>query len=280
MQPGRRVQYQGGSIVKPLLWANIIVFIFTSFGAMGNPLMGLLWLRAPEISRLELWRLGTYMFVHAGFGHIFFNMWGLYIFGRPLELRLGGSRFLNLYMISGLVGGIFWLLFNWEAGGYPVVGASGAVFGVMMAAAMAFPNQQIMLLFPPIPMRLKTFVFAYGTLEVILALTVAEGGGIAHIAHLGGILGGFIYMRRLTGMRGGFGNLFGPLAAWWRRTRADKNRSGFRMVPKDEYEDEDEENLSAEVDRILDKIGRHGLSGLTEKEKKKLERARQRLKKR
>lgn len=298
MRPGggrhrspRLTAFGGGSVIAPLIWANVIIFLFSGFG-QSTAFIDLLKLHPHYIRGFQFWRFGTYMFAHGNFMHILFNMWGVYVFGRPLEARLGSARFLNLYFISGLVGGGVWLLFNLgltsEAvaisdgrliavsapGG--VIGASGAVFGVMMAAAMTFPNEIIVLLLPPIPMRLKTFVAVYAGIEVMMALN-RGGGRIAHIAHLGGILGGFLYMRRLR--QSGGVSVGWALGRWWRRWRATWRTRRFKLETGGPRE-EPPANLSAEVDRILDKIGREGLGSLTDAERRALDHARDRLRER
>ena len=283
---GRLSLHPRGSVVKSLIWTNVIIFLITGLGHSPHA-HDLLKLHPLYIRRFQVWRLVTYMFAHGGLAHILFNMWGLYIFGAPLERRLGKYRFASLYLVSGVVGGAIWLLANWGApsralvryGGRmveltapgAVIGASGAVFGVMMAAAMMFPNQVIVLLIPPIPMRLKTFVAAYAAIEVFLAFQ-AGGGQIAHIAHLGGILGGFLYMHRIGKSR----NLIDGVKGWWRRVRAKKRQRDMSFVDEEEGAGYTP-NLSAETDRILDKLGRYGLKSLTPEERRTLEIARKRL---
>jgi len=268
------------SLILPLIIANVIVYFLTGFGR--NPLVGLLWLDAVHIRRFELWRFGTYLFVHGSFGHIFWNMWGLYMFGRWVEQRLGPGRFLRLYFVSGFIGGLCWLLFNWNSR-TPVVGASGAVFGVMMAAAIMFPNARVMLLFPPVPMRLKTFVAMYAIVEIVLEFS---GGarGIAHIAHLGGLLGAFLYMRSLTGNAASGRLRRDLLRNWLRRFFRPPAATGDSSGSEDDAETGGDDSLphgfSAEVDRILDKIGRQGIHSLTPRERRILDEARERLRRR
>jgi membrane associated rhomboid family serine protease len=260
-----------------LLWANVILFFVTGFGRNLRSLSPL-WLHPDYIRDFQVWRLLTYMFVHAGWGHLFVNMWGLFLFGRALEDRLGPARFMYLYLTSGLVGGLVWLAANWSPRALPVVGASGAVFGVMVAAAMVYPNMMIMLLIPPIPMRLKTFVCGYAIIEILMAISQAKnrGGGIAHIAHLGGILGGYLYMRRLGAPHLHVMDLFDPLRRKWGQWRAGSRRRRFQVTePPDEADDG--LGLGRETDRILDKIGEHGVSSLTAEERRTLDRARERL---
>ncbi len=276
------------SVVWPLILANIAVFILTAAGT--NRLTATLALIPAGLRQWQLWRLGTYMFVHGGFVHILFNMWGLFLFGKPVEDRIGPGRFLQLYFISGLIGGGCWLLLNWNSPTL-VIGASGAVFGVMMAAAMMYPNMQIMLLFPPIPMRLKTFVAVYAGLEVMMELSGSQGG-IAHIAHLGGLFGAFVYMRWLSRGPAPFASDRG-IRAWWRRLRARFQPSPPRTPPESGSGPDDgtgpagapppprsgggESVLGPEVDRILDKIGREGIASLSREERETLARARERL---
>lgn len=274
---GGRLSRPEASIVKPLIWANAIVFVLTAFG-QDHGLISLVSLHPHYIKNFQIWRLGTYMFAHDNFMHILLNMWGLYLFGKPVERRLGGVRFLNLYFISGTVGAVLWLAMNWNApymlmGGRVTgacIGASGAVFGVMIAAGMTFPNLKIMLLFPPIPMKLRTFVVGYSAFTVFMSLS-DSGGRVAHIAHLGGILGGLFYMRRIRG--GSLGML-----DWFRKIRREaeavRRRSQFKKVDDDDDELDDLGDISVEVDRILDKIGREGIGSLTDRERRILEQAR------
>jgi len=282
MQPGQGRLHRPTapvSLVKPLLWANAILFVLTGFGR--NALVEFMVLTPAAFRSGQVWRLFTYMFAHAGLFHILFNMWGLYIFGIPLERRLGPRRFAHLYVLSGLVGGAVWLAANWT-GPQGVIGASGAVFGVMMAAAMVFPNERILLLFPPIPMRLKTFVFVFAMIEVLLALDKG-GGRIAHIAHLGGLLGAFFYMNQLRraaqrGRPAPRARSADPRGAW-RRLRAWWRRQQFQKTPrtKTSREPEPDAHLNTETDRVLDKIGRSGLGSLTATERRVIDRARERL---
>ena len=179
------------------------------------------------------WQVITHMFMHGGLGHIFFNMFALYMFGGQLERLWGPQRFFNYYIICGLGGfflhelvvgmelnstyGTFFPVFdrpstvsdamwsmNLDAQFGRVVGASGAVFGILLAFGMLFPNTRLMLLFPPIPIKAKYFVIGYGVLELSLALDNASGDNVAHFAHLGGMLFGYILLKRWQKERGTF----------------------------------------------------------------------------
>jgi membrane associated rhomboid family serine protease len=142
------------------------------------------------------WQVVTYMFLHGGFSHLFFNMFALWMFGRSLEYDLGSKRFLIYYMVCGIGAGLIQLLVAWLAGSapnVPTVGASGAIFGVLLAFGMMHPNDVIMLLFPPIALKAKWFVVIYGVLELVFGIS-GRMDGVAHFAHVGGMLWGFLLL--------------------------------------------------------------------------------------
>lgn len=140
------------------------------------------------------WQVVTYMFLHGGFSHLFFNMFALWMFGRTLEYDLGSKRFLTYYMVCGIGAGLIQMLVCLLTGSnVPTVGASGAVFGILLSFGMLHPNNVIMLMFPPIPLKAKWFVIIYGALELMYG--VRGGDSIAHFAHLGGMLWGFLLLR-------------------------------------------------------------------------------------
>ena len=157
---------------------------------------------------LALWPIGpgflpfqvvTYAFLHGNLAHLFFNMLGLWMFGAELERVWGQQRFIRFFAASVLSAAAAQLLVTWLAGSfYPTVGASGGLFGLLLAFGMMFPNRIIMPLFPPIPMKAKTFVAVYGALELFLGVTGTQEG-VAHFAHLGGMLGGYLMIRYWRG---------------------------------------------------------------------------------
>ncbi len=149
------------------------------------------------------WQLVTYGFLHSTdyLGHIFFNMFGLWMFGRDLERLMGPQRFLVYYMTCVIGAGLIQLIVVEIQGGvYPTLGASGGLFGILLAYGMAFPNRTVMLLFPPIPMKAKVFVIVYGLLELFFGVS-GFAPGIAHFAHLGGMLFGFLLLRHWSRRR-------------------------------------------------------------------------------
>ena len=146
------------------------------------------------------WQVASYGFLHGSFVHLFFNMLGLWMFGSELERVWGAKRFIQFYAASVLAAALVQLLFNLVIGSQaPTVGASGGLFGLLLAFAMMFPNRIITPLIPPIPMRAKVFVAIYGGIELFLGVTGTQQG-VAHFAHLGGMLGGYLVIRYWRGM--------------------------------------------------------------------------------
>jgi len=149
------------------------------------------------------WQLLSYAFLHGSFMHLAFNMLALVMFGAQLEHTWGDRRFLTYYLVCVVGAGLCQLLVGSMAvsqgqGPYPTIGASGGVFGLLLAYGMLFPNQRVMLLFPPIPMKARTLVILYGVFELSLGLTGWQPG-VAHFAHLGGMLFGWLLIRYWRG---------------------------------------------------------------------------------
>jgi membrane associated rhomboid family serine protease len=145
------------------------------------------------------WQLVTYAFLHGGMLHLAFNMFALYMFGGAIEQVFGTRRYLTYYFVSVISAALTQLVFALVSGGiYPTVGASGGVFGLLLAYAVYFPNNRVMLIFPPIPMPARVFVLVYAALELFLGVTGTQEG-VAHFAHLGGMIGGFALLRYWRG---------------------------------------------------------------------------------
>lgn len=137
------------------------------------------------------WQLISYGFLHGGWGHLFFNMFAFYMFGLPIERAWGTRRFVIFYVVCLIGAGLVQLFVAGLSGEiYPTIGASGAVFGILLAFGMMYPNTRLMLLFPPIPIKAKWFVLGYGALTLIFGIT-GTMPGVAHFAHLGGMIFGF-----------------------------------------------------------------------------------------
>ena len=141
------------------------------------------------------WQLVTYAFLHGGLLHLAFNMFALYMFGGAIERVFGTRRYLVFYFTCVVSAAITQLVVALAAGAiYPTIGASGGVFGLLLAYGMYFPHNRIMLLFPPIPLPARVFVVVYAVLELFLGVTGTQEG-VAHFAHLGGMIGGFALLR-------------------------------------------------------------------------------------
>ncbi|HKL17917.1 MAG TPA: rhomboid family intramembrane serine protease [Halalkalibaculum sp.] len=178
--------------VKHLLIINGIFFVGLSTPGVDQMLFeyGALW---PIGSGLfQPWQLVSYMFLHGGFGHIFFNLFALWMFGQSIENYWGTKRFTVFYFLTGIGAAILHMFIG--GGGAPTIGASGAVYGILLAFGMMFPNREIMLLFPPIPIKAKYFVALFGVIELISGISRTDSG-VAHFAHLGGMLVGFILIK-------------------------------------------------------------------------------------
>lgn len=256
--------------MKTLLVANIVIWLLCN---LSQRLLEGLCLSSLQVRNFELWRLGTYMFVHQGFGHLLMNMWGLWVFGELVENCLGKVRMYQLYVFSGFIGGLLWMLLNWNRPAI-CIGASGAVFGVMMAAAIAYPQAEMQLLIPPVKMRLRTLALCLAGLEIILEIGNSGLDSVAHLAHLGGMLGAFIYMRRLIQKyQGNAGGGLGEWLASWYRRLTRKTSSGGSGSKGSRLGDLDPQ----EVDRVLDKLATTGRSSLTPEEHEILDEASRRL---
>ncbi len=155
----------------------------------------------PQAPPFEIWQLLTYGFLHGSPMHIFFNMFGLWMFGRDIERALGPQRFLTYYLVCVVGAGCVQLTVAALQGGiYPTVGASGGIFGLLLAYGLFFPNRMVMLMFPPIPMRAKYFVVVFGLLELYLGVS-GRSPGVANFAHLGGMLFGFLLLQHWRSQR-------------------------------------------------------------------------------
>jgi membrane associated rhomboid family serine protease len=188
--------------LPPVTQALIVINVLMYFaeGVMGNSIGSLLalWPLGP---RFLPWQVLTYAFVHAGLPHLLFNMYGVYMFGSDVERVWGPRRFFSYYLACALSAAVLQLLVTTVTGAYyPTVGASGAVFGLLLAYARLFPSRTLMLLFLPIPMPAPVFVTVYGALELLLGVTGTQEG-IAHFAHLGGLAGGYFFMWLWKGRR-------------------------------------------------------------------------------
>jgi membrane associated rhomboid family serine protease len=184
---------------QAILGVNVVVFLLQGTLGDSTTLLFALWPLGPSPFGPDVgfmpWQLVTYSFLHGGFAHIFFNMFAVYMFGSTLEQFLGTRFYVLLYFASVVTAALTQLGVNEIMGSpYPTLGASGGVFGLLLAFGMFFPHQRIMLLFPPIPMPAWVAVTAFGALELFFGITGTQAG-VANFAHLGGMLGAFLLIQ-------------------------------------------------------------------------------------
>ena len=255
-----RVLYFGGglsSAIKILIVANVAVFFLEALlelEAQFNMFFGLV----PKYvwSKLYIWQPFTYMFLHGGIWHLFINMLVLWMFGSEIERYWGRKEFLGFYFITGIGSGILTALFSLNST-IPVVGASGAIYGVLLAYGLMFPNRVIYLYFF-IPVKVKYFVLFIGGIAFISSLT-NSASAVSHLTHLSGMVIGFIYMKSNV-----------------RISQLGDSLNNFkikRQVKKAERVRRSYDNVMHEVDIILDRINEVGYENLTEDEKQRLEEA-------
>ena len=185
-------------VTTALIVANVAVFLLQN-AAPGLIVPFALWPLAASGANAGVafapWQLLTYAFLHGSLLHLAFNMFALYMFGSAVERVFGGRRYLMFYVVCVLSAAVTQLIVAAVTGMiYPTVGASGGIFGILLAYGMYFPNNRVMLLFPPIPMPARVFVFVYALIELFLGVTGTQEG-VAHFAHLGGMVGGFLMLR-------------------------------------------------------------------------------------
>ncbi|MGH7477801.1 MAG: rhomboid family intramembrane serine protease [Longimicrobiales bacterium] len=242
--------------VLRLIVANITVFFIT----YAVPGIWQLLMLVPAAVLSRPWTIFTYMFVHAGFGHLFFNMIGLYFFGPQLELQLGRRRFIRLYILSGLGGAVLSFLF---APGAAVVGASGAVFGVFLGFARFWPDAPIYIWFL-FPVKAKWLVGFMAALSLFSGISGA-GTAIAHFAHLGGFVAGWIYLRFIerADARRRLGGAAGPTTLERVSGQLAREEKRWRSIDTTRLH----EVNRAEVDRVLAKIAQGGVDSLTRDER-------------
>ena len=255
----RMMNFGGGvsSAIKILIVANVSVFFLETLLELGSTFTMFFGLVPKYLwSNLYIWQPFTYLFLHGGIWHLFINMLVLWMFGSEIERYWGRREFLGFYFITGVGSGILTALFSLEST-IPVVGASGAIYGVLLAYGMMFPNRVIYLYFL-IPVKVKYFVLFIGGIAFISSLT-DTGSAVSHLTHLSGMAIGFLYMK--SNVR--ISNLSGSL-------------SNFKIkheVKKAERVRKSYDNIRHEVDMILDRINEVGYENLTEEEKQRLEEA-------
>jgi len=294
-------------VVKNLLIINTLMFLATFvFERMGIDLSNLLGLHFFMTPYFKIYQLITYMFMHGGFTHLFFNMFALWMFGTIIESTWGPKKFLFYYISCGVGAGLIQelvqlvefynvvsssvsvtsigvlsaaaeqlgsALINWMT-----VGASGAVYAILLAFGMLYPEERLFIFPLPIPIKAKWFVLIYIAIELVSALG-SSGDGVAHFAHLGGMLFGFLMIRYWSkhpysgngyGTSKG-GDFFESMKKnWEKHTHKNADSIYGGNGNKDWEYNAKQKEKQEEIDRILDKIRKSGYDSLTEEEKKKL----------
>lgn len=297
-------------VTKNLIFLNVLCFLAMQLGGRFNidlnALLGLHFFMAPDF---YLYQPVTYMFMHANFTHIFCNMFSLWMFGRIIEQTLGSKRFFWFYILCGIgaafcqeivqfvsyyaqgldhysmvtMGDGFTLNTSEYLNLWTTIGASGACYGVLVAYGALYPNQRVMLLIPPIPMKAKYMVIGFVLIDLLAGLG-ASGDNVAHFAHLGGALMGWLLILRIKHrtrqQQGGFTSweVYEPkkpslkerLQNWLHRHRSEAETSEESFYEEPQTTSTSAEREDAEIERILDKIKRSGYDSLTSKEKQKL----------
>jgi len=254
--------------VARLLYANVAAFVVTEL-LMPN-LRSALALR-PALIPIQPWTIVTYMFLHANLMHLLFNMLGLFFFGPRLEARLGSRNFLGLYFVSGIVGALLSLiagvLFRLTNPYIPIVGASGAVFGVLLGFALYWPREQIYI-WGVLPVQAGVLVVIMAVASLFFGFTGAQAG-IAHFAHLGGFAGGWLFLKWIEARS--------PARRFKKKVEASARRpSGgssadlkrWKRIRREEMHPVNRE----ELDRVLEKIDENGVGSLTPDERAFLDR--------
>ena len=313
------------TITKNLLIINIVCFLATVvMGGIGIDLNAIFGLHYWQATNFHVYQFVTYMFMHGGWTHLFFNMFALWMFGGLIERTFGERRYLIYYMVCGLGaalcqevsqtvyvltqlttdGTTFMDLLNISTAermmlnNLTTVGASGAIYGILLAFGMSYPEERLFVFPLPIPLKAKWFVMIYVVIELLSALS-QRGDGVAHVAHLGGMLFGYImikmwrnnyndynhHTRHYSNGWDGYeireensGGILSKIRRWFRIDNPSDNVNGNdneKSSPYNKKQDDWEYNArkkkqETEIDIILDKIRRSGYASLSEEEKKKL----------
>ena len=269
------------TVTRHLLVINILAYVATLLlGSQGIDLSFLCGLHYVESPYFGIYQIITYQFLHGSFFHLFFNMFALWMFGRIIEQVMGSARFLVYYLVCGIGAGLSQELVQWMMQSYSLtIGASGAVYGILLAFGMTFPEERIYIFPLPIPIKAKWFVAIYAGIELYSAASMA-GDGVAHMAHLGGMLFGFLlitYWRKHPGNYHDIGSglrFFEQMKKNFEQHRQSTTPGNGRQTASRAETDMEynarKKQEQDEIDRILDKMKKSGYDGLTEKEKLRL----------
>ena len=287
--------YNMPPVTKNIIIINALFFlamyVTPRYGIDLTQMMGLHFFLASDF---KIYQLITYMFMHGNFAHILFNMFAVWMFGRIVESAWGSRRFLIYYLICGIGAGLFQEIaqyIDYAASGMSAydsvnigtaiipmdtylnmlttVGASGAVYGILLAFGLSYPEERLFIIPIPIPIKAKYFVIGYAVIELVSGLS-SSNDGVAHFAHLGGMVIGFLlilYWTKQNSMSGGY---LEKLKNWFQNRRKPKMKVHYGEKEADYQYNARKRDDQEEIDRILDKVRKSGYESLTVDEKKKL----------
>lgn len=287
--------YNMPPVTKNIIIINALFFlamyVTPRYGIDLTQMMGLHFFLASDF---KIYQLITYMFMHGNFAHILFNMFAVWMFGRIVESAWGSRRFLIYYLICGIGAGLFQEIaqyIDYAASGMSAydsvnigtaiipmdtylnmlttVGASGAVYGILLAFGLSYPEERLFIIPIPIPIKAKYFVIGYAVIELVSGLS-SSNDGVAHFAHLGGMVIGFLlilYWTKQNSMSGGY---LEKLKNWFQNKRKPKMKVHYGEKEADYQYNARKKEDQEEIDRILDKVRKSGYESLTVDEKKKL----------
>ena len=239
--------------IRVLISINVLLFLFRYISIERFDLAQIFGLSSNDVWPM-IWQPLTYMFIHGDFFHLFMNMFVLWMFGSEMESIWGSRGFLKYYFITGIGSGLIWLLLNISNPFSVLIGASGAIYGVLLAYGLMFPNRKVLIYFL-FPIKVKYFVLLLGVIAFISSIG-DTGSNISHLTHLSGMLIGFIYLKSPINMPKVL-LLFNSILAEIQYKREEKKQAKYL-------------NTKRHIDRLLDKINEVGYDGLDENEKKDL----------
>ncbi len=245
--------------IKVLIIVNVGIFLLNSLARNTFDLAVIFGLSSDTVWPL-IWQPVTYMFMHGNIWHVLINMFVLWMFGTEMESMWGKNEFLKYYFTTGVGSGLIWLLFNLGNSNTILIGASGAVYGILLAFGMMFPNRTVYIYFL-FPVKVKYFVIFIGAMAFISSL--GSGSNISHITHLSGMVIGYFYLKSDWHFK-----------KW--RFSFHKKYTEFKTQSKERKQDQ-KARYQQEIDEILDKINRVGYAGLTKEEQERLYNASRKL---
>ena len=239
--------------IRILISINVLLFLFRYISIERYDLAQIFGLSSNDVWPM-IWQPVTYMFIHGDFFHLFMNMFVLWMFGSEMESIWGSRGFLKYYFITGIGSGLIWLLLNISNPFSVLIGASGAIYGVLLAYGLMFPNRKVLIYFL-FPIKVKYFVLLLGVIAFISSIG-DTGSNISHLTHLSGMLIGFIYLKSPINMPKVL-LLFNSILAEIQYKREEKKQAKYL-------------NTKRHIDRLLDKINEVGYDGLDENERRDL----------